>query len=82
MRATAAVQSDHEGTSPTRWAPSSDDLKFARLLALVNVAMADAGIAVWESKYHYQFWRPGHRYPRIRSGHRTDRAWVMATRLP
>ena len=30
----------------------------ARLLALVNMAMADAGIAIWESKYHYQFWRP------------------------
>jgi hypothetical protein len=30
----------------------------ARLLALVNVAMADAGIAIWESKYHYQVWRP------------------------
>ena len=30
----------------------------ARLLALVNTAMADAGIASWESKYYYQFWRP------------------------
>jgi PAP2 superfamily len=30
----------------------------ARLLALVNVAMADAGTAVWESKYFYDFWRP------------------------
>lgn len=30
----------------------------ARLLALVNIAMADTGIAVWESKYHYDFWRP------------------------
>lgn len=30
----------------------------ARLLALVNVAMADTGIAAWESKYHYQLWRP------------------------
>ncbi|HKQ62567.1 MAG TPA: vanadium-dependent haloperoxidase [Candidatus Polarisedimenticolaceae bacterium] len=30
----------------------------ARLLALVNVAMADAGIAIWESKYYYDFWRP------------------------
>jgi hypothetical protein len=30
----------------------------ARLLALVNVAMADAGIAVWETKYYYNFWRP------------------------
>jgi hypothetical protein len=30
----------------------------ARLLALVNVALADAGIAVWETKYYYNFWRP------------------------
>ncbi len=30
----------------------------ARLLALSNVAMADAGIAIWESKYFYKFWRP------------------------
>ena len=30
----------------------------ARLLALVHVAMADAGIAIWESKYYYEFWRP------------------------
>ena len=32
--------------------------EIARLLALVNVAMADAGIAIWESKYYYDFWRP------------------------
>jgi hypothetical protein len=31
---------------------------YARLLALINVAMADAGVAIWESKYHYQVWRP------------------------
>lgn len=36
----------------------SDLIELARLLALVNVAMADAGIAIWESKYHYQYWRP------------------------
>ena len=30
----------------------------ARLLALMNVAIADAGIACWEAKYHYVFWRP------------------------
>ena len=30
----------------------------ARLLALVNVAMADAGTAIWESKYWYELWRP------------------------
>ena len=33
-------------------------MELARLLALVNTAMADAGIAIWESKYHYVFWRP------------------------
>jgi hypothetical protein len=33
-------------------------VELARLLALVNVAMADAGIAIWESKYHYEYWRP------------------------
>lgn len=30
----------------------------ARLLALINVAMADAGISAWYHKYVYQFWRP------------------------
>jgi hypothetical protein len=33
-------------------------VELARLLALVNTALADAGIAAWESKYHYQLWRP------------------------
>ena len=32
--------------------------ELARLLALVNTAMADAGIAIWESKYFYGYWRP------------------------
>jgi len=36
----------------------SDVVETARLLALMNVAMADAGIAVWESKYFYEYWRP------------------------
>jgi hypothetical protein len=36
----------------------SDGFELARLLALANVAMADAGIAIWESKYHYEYWRP------------------------
>jgi hypothetical protein len=30
----------------------------ARLLALMNLAAADALIAVWESKLYYNFWRP------------------------
>lgn len=33
-------------------------LELARLLALVNVAMADTGITTWESKYYYGLWRP------------------------
>jgi hypothetical protein len=37
---------------------TDDVLDMARLLALVNTAMADAGIAIWESKYFYKFWRP------------------------
>lgn len=36
----------------------STAVRLARLLALLNVAMADAGIACWESKYYYQYWRP------------------------
>jgi PAP2 superfamily len=36
----------------------TSDVDLARLLALVNTAMADAGIASWESKYYYEFWRP------------------------
>jgi len=35
-----------------------DAVELARLLALANVAMADAGIACWDSKYYYNLWRP------------------------
>ena len=30
----------------------------AHLFALLNLAMADAGIACWDSKYRYVYWRP------------------------
>lgn len=30
----------------------------ARLFALVNLAMADAGIQCWDTKYFYNIWRP------------------------
>jgi membrane-associated phospholipid phosphatase len=33
-------------------------LQNALLLAALNVAMADAGIACWDAKYHYVYWRP------------------------
>ncbi|HEX8490615.1 MAG TPA: vanadium-dependent haloperoxidase, partial [Chthoniobacterales bacterium] len=37
---------------------ASNALELARLLALVNVSMSDSGIAIWESKFFYQLWRP------------------------
>lgn len=37
----------------------------ARLFALVNMALADAFIGGWDSKYHYDFWRP---FTAIRAG--------------
>ncbi|KAB2668332.1 MAG: vanadium-dependent haloperoxidase [Verrucomicrobia bacterium] len=30
----------------------------ARLLALLNLALADAGIACWDAKYAHNYWRP------------------------
>jgi len=33
-------------------------LQNARLFALLNIAMADAGIAVWDAKFEFRFWRP------------------------
>lgn len=37
---------------------SKDPAQLARLLALANVAMSEAGITSWESKWFYQYWRP------------------------
>ena len=39
-------------------ARTADPLELARALALVNVAIADATIVVWNTKYRYDFWRP------------------------
>jgi hypothetical protein len=36
----------------------TEGVELARLLTLVNIAMADSGIAIWESKYFYDVWRP------------------------
>jgi hypothetical protein len=36
----------------------TDVVDLTRLLALVNTAMADAAIAVWDSKFAYSLWRP------------------------
>ncbi|HEX6158838.1 MAG TPA: hypothetical protein VF111_01650 [Thermoanaerobaculia bacterium] len=37
---------------------NNDAASNARLFALVNVAMADAGILAWDQKYIHEFWRP------------------------
>lgn len=37
---------------------SANNADFARLLALVNVACADAGIFSWKEKWEFEFWRP------------------------
>ena len=30
----------------------------AQLFALLNMALADSDVGSWETKYHYNFWRP------------------------
>ena len=35
-----------------------DLVERARVFALLNLALADAGIASWDAKYHYDLWRP------------------------
>lgn len=37
---------------------NTNTLNTARLLALVNTALADAGTSSWESKYYWDVWRP------------------------
>jgi hypothetical protein len=54
---------------------SSDPMQLARLLALVNTALADAAIACWETKYTYRFWRP---VTAIREGDTDDNAATEA----
>ena len=35
-----------------------NEVQLARLLAIANVAMADAALNCWDSKYFWDFWRP------------------------
>jgi hypothetical protein len=39
-------------------AHSMDAVDAARAFAIANMVDTDAGIACWDSKYHYLFWRP------------------------
>lgn len=36
----------------------TDAVEIARILAMVNAGIGDAGIAAWDSKYYYNYWRP------------------------
>jgi hypothetical protein len=58
----------------------------ARLLALLNIALADAGIASWDAKYAYDLWRP---IDAIRRGHAdgndltaADPTWMPLLKTP
>ncbi|OAI57166.1 hypothetical protein AYO47_01850 [Planctomyces sp. SCGC AG-212-M04] len=51
MVATSLVLSEKSGAF-------TNAVELARFLAIVNVAMADAGIAAWESKFYYKHPRP------------------------
>jgi vanadium chloroperoxidase len=46
---------ERKPAGPTDEATNAD---FARLFALVNVSLADAGIFAWQEKYCFEFWRP------------------------
>ena len=46
----------------------------ARMLGLLNLAIADAAIACWDAKYHYVFWRPVTAIPLAASDANADTA--------
>ena len=58
----------------------------ARLLALLNIAMADAAIACWDAKYYYVFWRPITAIPLAATdgnpGTEADLSWVPLFATP
>ena len=69
QREIALFWADGGGTStpPGHWNQIATDVTLsrgtplvetARTFALMNLAMADAGIAAWDAKYHYDLWRP------------------------
>ena len=49
----------------------------SRYFAVLNIAMADAAIAAWDAKYHWQYWRPvtGIRYEQAKAATREDHEW-------
>jgi hypothetical protein len=62
---------------PLAAARDADLLRNARLLAQMNIALAEATIAVWNAKNTYNFWRP---VTAIRAG--TDPSWTPLLPTP
>ncbi|MFB7891467.1 vanadium-dependent haloperoxidase [Microbacterium sp. NPDC056044] len=58
----------------------------ARLLALQNLSGADALIACWADKYHYDFWRPWNAIPRANedgnNGTTAEPGWTALITAP
>jgi hypothetical protein len=54
----ARRESDRDDDREWRDRHHPNTLQNARLLALLNLAVADAAIGCWEAKYTYLFWRP------------------------
>jgi PAP2 superfamily len=54
------LQNYHRTIAPDWMTPghAAAAVEIARYYALINTAMADAGIAAWDGKYHFQYWRP------------------------
>ena len=51
-------RTQRESDGDSRDQHRSSTLENARLLALLNLAIADAAIGCWDAKYTYVFWRP------------------------
>jgi hypothetical protein len=49
---------DGDDDDDDHWGHRNSSLDRARLLAQLNLAMADAAIGCWDAKYAYTFWRP------------------------
>lgn len=64
--ATTPVQAWNSAARQASAAESKSLSENARIFALLAMAMADASIATFETKYHYSFWRP---VTAIRAGH-------------
>lgn len=85
----------YTSTPPGHWNNIARDLarkrnlppaETARLFALLNVAMSDSGVAAWECKYHYNFWRPITAVQRAEEGGKPpivrDPAWTSLLPSP